>query len=135
MIKIQKAVSMGVAGLMVVTLAGCSANTSQPSSSDSTQQTTSSAEELSSIAIDFSDEGFNPAETKAKVGEKVEFKNSSSATVQVNSAPHPVHTLFPELNIGAIEPGSSKSLTFSKVGSYTYHNHLNASQKGTIVVE
>lgn len=133
MIKMQKAVLMGVAGLMVVTLAGCRANTSQ--SKSSTQQTTSGADVQGSVVISYGDTGFSPVSAKAKVGEKIEFKNSSSVAVQVNSDPHPTHTLFPELNIGVIDPGSSKSVTFSKAGTYTYHNHRNASQKGTIVVE
>ena len=69
------------------------------------------------------------------MGESVNFKNDSTGNVQVQSDPHPTHTLFPELNIGVIVPGESKSVTFTTTGTKTYHNHLNPSQKGEIVVE
>ena len=70
-----------------------------------------------------------------KVGESVEFVNNSSSNVQVNSAPHPTHELYPELNIGVIAPGETKSVTFTTAGTKTYHNHLNPSQNGQVTVE
>ena len=85
--------------------------------------------------ITYSESGFSPNPITVKVGEKVEFKNNSSANIQVNSAVHPTHQLYPELNIGVIAPNETKSVTFSKAGTYKYHNHLNTSQTGQIVVE
>lgn len=88
-----------------------------------------------SAVITFDGTSFSPSSLTIKTGESVTVKNTSSSTVQVNSDPHPTHTFFPDLNVGAISPDSNDSFTVSKVGTYTYHNHLNASQKGTIVVE
>lgn len=87
------------------------------------------------VLITYSDNGFAPGGARAKVGQKVEFSNASSTTIQVNSAPHPTHTLYPELNIGTIAPNETKSVTFTKPGTYKYHDHLNASRTGEIVVE
>ena len=84
--------------------------------------------------IIYSDAGFSPKQITVKVGEKIEFMNNSSSNVQVNSAPHPTHELYPELNIGVIAPGESKSVSFTTTGTKTYHNHLNPSQNGQIVV-
>lgn len=112
-----------------------------------TPKTTSQASTVSSPSPDlasittgatvtWSDEaGFAAAEVTVKAGEKVEFKNQGSAVVQINSDPHPTHTSFPVLNIGQIASGSLKSAVFDKAGTYKYHNHLNASQRGVIIVQ
>ena len=85
--------------------------------------------------ITYTDSGFSPAQVSVKAGDTVTFKNDSAANVQVNSAPHPAHTQFPELNVGSIAAGESKTVTFTTAGTKKYHNHLDASQSGTIVVE
>lgn len=79
--------------------------------------------------------GFAPQTLKIKAGTKVTFVNNSGSSISVNSDPHPTHTLFPFLNIGIINDGASASVTFDKAGTYTYHNHLNPSQTGTVVIE
>ena len=90
---------------------------------------------VSGNVITYTDGGFSPSQIKVKVGETVTFKNDSKTTIQVNSASHPVHTSFPELNIGAIAPGESKSVKLTTAGTKKYHNHLSPAQSGTIVVE
>ena len=90
---------------------------------------------VSGNLITYTDSGFSPAQVSVKVGDTVTFKNDSATSVQVNSSPHPAHTQFPELNVGSIAAGESKSVTFTTAGTKKYHNHLNPSQNGTIVVE
>lgn len=117
-------------------LAGCKAyNTPSTSQNNQQQQGAGSQTPISGNVISYSSSGFSPLELKVKVGDTVTFKNDSEQVVQVNSAPHPAHTSFPELNIGAIAKGESKSVTFTTAGTKKYHNHLNASDSGTIVVE
>jgi len=122
---------------LALVLSGCSLYKTQsnanPTASENEQKSTSATQ--SSGIIAYTDSGFSPAEVKVKVGETVTLKNDSSSSVQVNSAPHPQHTQFPELNLGAIAPGESKTVTFTTAGTKKYHNHLNPSQNGTIVVE
>ena len=89
---------------------------------------------VSGNLITYTDSGFSPVQVSVKVGDTVTIKNGSKANVQVNSAPHPAHTQFPELNIGAIAPGESKSVKLTTAGTKKYHNHLNPSQSGSIVV-
>lgn len=79
--------------------------------------------------------GFEPGTVKIKVGDKVTWVNKSGQTATVNSDPHPTHTLWPFLNLGTFADGGTLSVTFDKVGTYTYHNHLNPSETGTVVVE
>ena len=79
--------------------------------------------------------GFSPATVTIKAGGKVVWKNQSGEVATVNSAPHPIHTNYPPLNLGSFQDGETLELIFSKAGTYGYHNHLNSSQKGTVIVK
>lgn len=79
--------------------------------------------------------GFNPQTLTIKAGTTVIWINKSGTTAQVNSDPHPIHNFWPFLNLGSFDDGGTLSATFSKPGTYTYHNHLNPSEKGTVIVE
>lgn len=79
--------------------------------------------------------GFEPQTLTVKTGTRVIWTNKSGGPVTVNSDNHPTHLLWPFLNLGEFDNGSSVSVTFDKNGKYTYHNHLNASQTGTVIVE
>lgn len=69
------------------------------------------------------------------MGTTVVWVNNNGQAATVNSDPHPTHTLFPFLNLGGFEDGSSVSAKFDKVGVYTYHNHLDPTETGTVIVE
>jgi plastocyanin len=79
--------------------------------------------------------GFNPQTLTIKRGTRVVWTNKSGGPVTVNSDVHPTHLLFPFLNLGEFNDGSSVSVVFDKSGRYTYHNHLNPSQTGTVIVQ
>lgn len=85
--------------------------------------------------VDFTLDGFSPESITIKKGAKVIWTNNSGKTATVNSAPHPVHTSYPPLNLGSFNDGDSLEVSFPDPGTYKYHNHLNASQGGTITVE
>lgn len=138
MIDFRKATIYGAIILSPFLLAACKTgqstniNTQSNGTTGVQQQQTSDAE--LGATIEYSDNGFSPEEVKVKVGQRVDYKNSSSKAVQVNSDPHPVHTTFPILNLNFVAQGETKSIVFDKAGTYKYHNHLNASERGTIVV-
>lgn len=79
--------------------------------------------------------GYEPAEIKIKAGSQVIWTNKSGNTATVNSDNHPAHLLWPFLNLGAFKDGETVTVIFDKAGTYTYHNHFNSTQKGTVVVE
>lgn len=140
MINLKNITLIGAAAAVAILLSACgSYNTTttstNPSSGQSASGAASATVDASAAVVTYTDSGFAPATVNAKVGQKVVFKNTSSSAIQVNSAPHPVHNLYPELNIGAIVAGSSGSTSFAKAGTYKYHNHLNPSQNGTIIVQ
>ena len=134
MIDFKKLAALGIVASSALILSACNLYKSPATSTGPTEQEATAAPVEGNL-VTYSDSGFSPAALTVKVGESVEFKNSSKVTVQVNSAVHPTHTLYPELNIGTIAPGESKSVTFTTAGTYKYHNHLNAGETGTIEVE
>jgi len=79
--------------------------------------------------------GFEPQTINIKAGQRIVWTNKSGGDVTVNSDSHPTHLLWPFLNLGQFADGSSVSEVFEKAGKYTYHNHLNPSQTGTVIVE
>lgn len=95
----------------------------------------SPAENLEGTMVVITATGFEPKTVTVKAGTKVTWTNNSGEVSNVSSAVHPTHLVYPPLNLGNIEAGVSVSLVFDKVGSYKYHNHLDASQTGTVVVE
>lgn len=96
---------------------------------------TSSSSSGQGMVITYSDSGFSPSTVTTHAGDKVTIKNTSSEDMQFDSDPHPVHTNDPELNVGVVVPGSSKTFTVNTKGTHGYHNHLDPGDKGTIVVE
>ena len=131
---LKKISFIGVVGASILLLSACQLLQAPSSTNKGTSgqsQTTTNAGNV----ITYASTGFAPSGIKVKVGEKVEFKNTSGSAVQINSAVHPTHTLYPELNIGAIAAGAAGSTVFNKPGIYKYHNHLNPPQNGTIEVE
>lgn len=86
-------------------------------------------------AVKITSSGFVPKAITVKVGESISWENTDTAAHTVNSDNHPTHLLYPFLNVGTIKPGETKSLTPSKAGTFTYHDHLNPSLTGSITVE
>lgn len=89
----------------------------------------------SRVVVTFTDKGFSPTPVTVKAGSTVAFINESSAAMWVASDPHPTHTLLPGFDeLGSVGKGGTYEYTFTKVGTWTYHNHLTPTVKGTVVV-
>ena len=98
--------------------------------------TTSTSTPVSgTLSVSVTDQGFTPQVLQVKVGKTVTWTNNTTTAIAVASSPHPTHTDYSPLNLGQINPGESKSVTFPSAGTYNYHNHLNPVQKGTIIVQ
>lgn len=62
--------------------------------------------------------------------------NETAKDLEVGSDPHPQHTDYPLMNALDITPPKGfYKFTFNVEGEYKFHNHLNASHKGTIIVK
>lgn len=110
--------------------------TQTPETSTQTQPATESATTpAKKNMVTISGNGFDPKSITVKMGEEVTWTNSDTVNHTVNSNPHPTHGLYSMLNLGAIQPGASKSAMFEKSGTYTYHDHLHPSLIGTVIVQ
>lgn len=87
------------------------------------------------VTVALSASGFAPQTIKIKPGTKVVWVNKGGGAATVNSALHPTHLIYPPLNLNSFEDSQSLSLVFDKAGTYQYHDHLNPSRTGTVVVE
>ena len=107
-----------------------------PSPSEALQPTSSPSGTMAEEnSVTLTADGFSPANLTIEVGTKVTWTNKSGEAATVHSAPHPTHTNYPPLNLGTFKDGETLSLTFDKAGTYGYHNHLDPSQRGTIVIQ
>ena len=95
-------------------------------------QTTKSNIQTENVAVTSS--GFEPKTITIKKGTRIIWTNKSGNTVTVNSDNHPTNLLWPFLNLGTFNNGSSVSVVFENTGKYTYHNYLNPDQKGIVIV-
>lgn len=123
------------------------ATTTGPSTGTSTVSTGTSIRPL----VTYTNDGFSPATLTVAEGTTVTFVNQSSNPMWIASDPHPTHqgydgttrsthcapgytgpTPFDECT--TVSPGTSYTFTFTKTGSWGYHNHAGAEDHGTIVV-
>jgi plastocyanin len=105
---------------------------SNPSTSDSDKK---DSDKKIAATITYSDSGYSPSTITVKSGDTIAIKNTSSSEMQFDSDPHPVHTDDEELNAGPVAPGQTITFTVTTTGTYGYHNHLNPSDSGTIVIK
>jgi len=92
-------------------------------------------EKTENSTVTLTNTGFTPATITVKAGDKVVWLNQSGGTATVHSAMHPTHLVYPKLNLGNFDVGGELSLVFDEVGTYKYHDHLNPTRFGTVVVE
>jgi plastocyanin len=86
--------------------------------------------------VKFTDNGFEPSTLTVDSDTTVEFENKSNDDFWPASNVHPTHLLYPGFDAKKpVLPGDSYSFTFTKVGSWGYHNHLEPDVQGTIVVK
>jgi len=110
-------------------------NSAKNGQNSTTQQPASGNVMAKGETVSLTSSGFNPKSLTIKAGTTVTWVNNSGGPATVNSDDHPTHQKYPELNLGRFEAGSSLQLKFEKVGTYTYHNHLVPSIRGTVVVQ
>lgn len=134
----NKKILIGVVAVLVIggVIVLASEKSGEDKSSKSTANTSSqtSAETNSATTITYTNDGFSPATITVKSGTTVTVKNASSQPLQFESDPHPQHTDNEELNVSNVAPGESQTFVANTTGTFGYHNHLNSSDTGTIVV-
>ena len=149
------ALVLGILGIgAYVVLGGPSAGPAQPSQETGTTGGTASTPDTTQVpvgamaTVTYSDAGFSPKIVTLRVGDTVHFVNSSSNDLWVASNEHPTHTEFDGTtkdehcpNGASLDqcarsaPGTSWDYTFTKAGTFGYHNHAESDHTGTVIVE
>jgi plastocyanin len=94
-------------------------------------------EKVSDVAVivNYSDEGFSPNLVEINQGDVVEFVNQSSRPMWVASNSHPAHDVlstFDQFTVSGF--GESWQYSFDQKGEWKYHDHVNASIEGVVIV-
>ena len=131
------AVIVVIVAVVIVVLVGNnrSASNNSSNSSGSNNNSSSNSNKTAAATITYSDSGFSPDTTTVKSGDTVAVKNTSNSDLSFDSGPHPVHTDDTDLNLGEVAPGETKTFVVTKTGTFEFHNHLDASKQGTIVIQ
>lgn len=106
-------------------------DTTDSADSTATESTDGTAE---TATITFTDNGFTPTTLTVKKGTVVTVVNTSSHSVQFSSDDHPTHREDPEINMETLAPGKSGTFTATTVGTHGFHDHIDDSKVGTLIV-
>jgi plastocyanin len=128
----NKRLIVGIAAAVVVTAGSVWLLLASPRSTTNSDDT---AIAVTSGTITYTDDGFSPAKLKIKAGSTLLVTNQSSSSLEFSSGNHPDHMADPELNMPEIKPGQDETLKLTRAGTWMYHNHLSASDTGTLIVE
>ncbi|MES2971286.1 MAG: hypothetical protein V4702_03135 [Patescibacteria group bacterium] len=110
---------------------GGTGSTTPPSSGSGSTQTAPKTYEIS-----YTDSCYSPANVTIKKNDTVRFTNNNTKNMWPASDNHPWHTLYSGFDANnSIAPGGSYSFTFTKTGSWGYHDHQKSSCTGTITVQ
>jgi plastocyanin len=89
--------------------------------------------------ITLTSSGASPRDITVSVGSTVTFVNNDSGPHDMDSDPHPEHTLCPQLNVGFLSGGQSRtSQNLNTARVCTYHDHnqpSNTAFQGTIRIQ
>ena len=100
------------------------------------------------VTITYDGTSFSPKTVTIKVGQSVTWMNQSTSGMWIASNPHPVHTGYDGTTeaqhcapgytgpapLDECSGNNSFTFTFTKVGTWGYHNHEGAEDGGTVIV-
>lgn len=120
-----------------------------PVSASTTTTVTTPSGSSKGVTITYGPNGFSPTNVTVKAGTTVTWVNNGGGRMWVGSNDHPTHTRYDGTSTGdhcangtatsasvfdQCGAGSSFSFTFTKAGTWNYHNHAAASDHGTVTV-
>lgn len=123
--------------------------TSQVPVIDNTTPDTIVETKVSGATVRYTDQEFSPETITIARGETVTWVNQSSKNMWVASAAHPTHMVYDGTSLKdhcvagaeapfdacrAFSPDEPYTFTFDKVGTWKYHDHIDASKRGSVIV-
>ena len=132
---------------MILVFSGCVENQNDDSIVDNDMSNGNGAGPIvtgNSVVVEITENGFSPETVTISKGDVVVFMNKDSAPHWPASAVHPTHDEYPQKGgcggsafdaCREIGPGESYTFVFHYEGTWTYHDHLNPSIYGYVIVE
>ncbi len=125
-------------------------NTTSPAANDQGMQDNGvipSTAQSNNVTVTYDGANFSPSTVSIPVGGSVTWVAQGQMWVASNA--HPVHTGYDGTDrtthcatgytgaapLDQCAPGTSYTFTFGKAGTWDYHNHLNPSAMGSVVVQ
>jgi len=136
-------IKIAIGGILILVVFGAVAiiginserSSSDGSTSVNTQPNLNVVEEKDVAAvITYTGTGFEPNNIAVTVNSQIRVRNRSIRVLQFVSDPYIEQSDNPELNQGTLNPGESKTFYLSQTGRWGYHNALDPSETGMIVV-
>lgn len=101
--------------------------------------TTGGGTAADAVTITITAAGVSPSSVSVALGGRVTFVNNDTRAHDMSSDPHPEHTDCPEITVGFIQPGQSRTTqNLTRARSCGYHDHNQpsvASLRGTIRIQ
>ena len=112
------------------------ADMTSTSPSPSVSPSVSPTPQAKGATVTITDAGFSPSTITVKPGTTVTFVNDGQGPHWPASNPHPTHTDLPGFDAKhALATGETYSFVFQKIGQWGYHDHLNPSTMGVVIVQ
>lgn len=87
------------------------------------------------VVITLTEHGFSPSSVRVPTGTRMVFRTRTDRPFWPASNFHPSHLLYPAFDPASpVAPQDEWEFTFDRVGTWGFHNHLRASQQGTVIV-
>lgn len=89
------------------------------------------------VRVMYTSGGFSPKTVTIKKDDIVVFENKTGKPASIASDEHPTHLLYSEFDQYKTDQRGKNEFRFmfEKVGAWKYHDHLNSTMMGTIIVE
>lgn len=132
-------VTVVILGFGGLSLFGGSSQGKDCASETAEKSATATAEVAVVATVTHKDGEFTPNCLQISQGTTVTWVNNGENDIQIGADPHPVHSGNKEVSGGeyvlTLGPGEVATVTFEKTGKSAYHDHLNSSAGGAIIVE
>lgn len=99
-----------------------------PTSSATSQPSATAPTTAAANAVTIQNYAFSPSTITVKVGDSVTWTNQDSTA-------HTATADDGSFDTGVLSQGASKTVTFSKAGTFPYHCSMHPYMKGTVVVQ
>ena len=121
-------------GIAIVGINSEKSATSGGTTANSTPNLNAIKENDVATTITYTGKAFEPNLDTIAVNSTVRVRNRSVRLLNFASDPYPTNIYEPEFNIGELKPGESKTFYISQKGRWGYHNALDPSETGRLIV-